>query len=137
MPQVYKEQMIDILTQLGITIPANLSMNQRQIERLVVAIEAALDSYDPLPTGDAVAGDVLATKTFSNATGTGKTGTMPNNGAAALVISAVAEAPVIAAGYHNGSGTATIAAEEAAKIIAENIKSGVTILGVLGTYTGT
>ncbi len=136
MAKVYKEQMIAILTQLGIPVPDALTMDQKQIERLVAAIETALDSYDPLPTGNAAVGDVLITKTFSNATGTGKTGTMPNNGAIAVVIDDVADSIAIAAGYHSGLGTVTLDPAEAAKIIAGNIKDGVTILGVLGTYTG-
>ena len=136
MAKIYKEQMIAILTQLNIPIPEHLTMDQKQIERLTVAIETALDSYDPLPTGNAAVTDVLATKTFSNATGTGKTGTMPNNGAVAILIDNIADSVTIAAGYHDGSGTVVIDPTETAKIIADNIKSGVTILGVLGTYTG-
>lgn len=136
MAKVYKEQMIAILTQLGIAIPDKLTMDQKQIEGLVAAIETALDTYDPLPTGNAAVGDVLITKTFSNATGTGKTGTMPNNGTVTMVIDAVADVIAIDAGYHSGDGTISLDPVEAAKIIAGNIKDGVTILGVLGTYTG-
>lgn len=39
-------------------------------------------------------------------------------------------------GYHNGGGTVGIAPSEAEKIVAGNIRSGVPILGVTGTYTG-
>ena len=39
-------------------------------------------------------------------------------------------------GYHDGSGTVSIDSDEQAKIIAANIKSGVEILGVTGTYSG-
>ena len=42
----------------------------------------------------------------------------------------------IPAGYHNGSGKVSIAAAEKLKLIASNIKSGVTILGVVGSYIG-
>ena len=42
----------------------------------------------------------------------------------------------IQAGYHNGQGKVGIAAAEKLKLIASNIKSGVTILGVAGTYIG-
>lgn len=38
----------------------------------------------------------------------------------------------IPAGYHNGKGTVTITSEEQAKLVADNIKAGVTILGVAG-----
>ena len=60
------------------------------------------------PTGDAVAADVLTGKTFSNADGIGKTGTMPNNGAVSG--QATPSQPyTIPAGYHNGSGIVTAA----------------------------
>ena len=42
----------------------------------------------------------------------------------------------VPAGYHNGSGKVTLSATEQAKIIPGNLKSGVTILGVSGTYSG-
>lgn len=59
-----------------------------------------------------------------------------NNGAMNSFISAK-DAPVtIAKGYHNGSGTVGILATEAEKIVGGNIRSGVTILGVPGSYTG-
>lgn len=64
------------------------------------------------------------------------TGTMPNNGAVSGVISTVNGSYTIPAGYHNGLGSVSIDSTEQAKIIASNIKSGVTILGVTGTYSG-
>lgn len=64
------------------------------------------------------------------------TGTMPNRGAVAGYIDEVDEVYHIQAGYHDGSGTVEIDATEQAKIIASNIKDGVQILGVTGTYTG-
>lgn len=42
----------------------------------------------------------------------------------------------VPAGYHNGSGKVGISSTEQAKIIAGNIKAGVTILGVEGSYSG-
>ena len=39
-------------------------------------------------------------------------------------------------GYHDGSGKVQISTTEQAKIIAGNIKSGITLLGVVGTYGG-
>lgn len=74
MPKIYTENMLDILETLGISTPDHINMNQRMVERLVAKINTALETYDPLPTGDAVAADVVAGKTFSNATGTGLTG---------------------------------------------------------------
>lgn len=67
------------------------------------------------------------------AKGTKLTGTMPNNGAVALTISTVNDSVAVAQGYHDGSGTVSILSTEKAKIIASNIKQGITILGVTGT----
>ena len=59
-----------------------------------------------------------------------------NRGAVDGTISTVDGDYTILAGYHNGSGKVTIAAAEKMKLIAANIKSGVTILGVVGSYIG-
>ena len=59
-----------------------------------------------------------------------------NRGAVEGSISDVNTNYTIQAGYHNGQGKVGIAAAEKLKLIASNIKSGVTILGVLGTYSG-
>lgn len=67
------------------------------------------------------------------ARGTKLTGTMPNNGAVTLTISDKDDEIAIAQGYHDGSGKASISATEKAKLIAANIKQGITILGVTGT----
>ena len=58
------------------------------------------------------------------------------NGAVNGNIAAVAQQYTVPAGYHNGQGKVQIAAAEQAKIIQGNIKSGVTILGVTGSYAG-
>lgn len=42
----------------------------------------------------------------------------------------------IQGGYYDGTGKVTISASEQAKIIADNIKQGISILGVTGTYGG-
>lgn len=55
------------------------------------------------PTGNATPADVLSGKTFSNASGIDKTGTMVNNGAVSQTISA-GQSYTIPIGYHNGSG---------------------------------
>ena len=39
-------------------------------------------------------------------------------------------------GFHDGSGTVSLDATESAKLIAGNIKKGISILGVEGTYGG-
>lgn len=64
------------------------------------------------------------------------TGEMPNNGAVSGTISTKNGTYVVPAGYHNGLGSVGIDSTEQAKIIASNIKSGVSILGVVGDYSG-
>ena len=84
---------------------------------------------------NADAGDVLLGKTAYK-DGVKLTGTMPNKAAVAGTISTKDGTYTIPAGYHNGSGSVGISSTEQAKIIEGNIKNGVQILGVTGTYTG-
>ena len=84
----------------------------------------------------AVEGEILATKTaYINKTKV--TGTMPNRGGVTGSISTVSGTYTIQNGYHDGSGTVAIDSTEQAKIVATNIREGVTILGVEGSMTGT
>ncbi len=59
-----------------------------------------------------------------------------DNGAVSGNISQVAQQYSVPAGYHNGNGKVQIASAEQSKIIPENIKSGITVLGVIGNYAG-
>lgn len=59
-----------------------------------------------------------------------------NRGAANGTITTADGEYTIQAGYHNGNGKVSIDATERGKITAGNIKSGVSILGVTGTYSG-
>lgn len=83
----------------------------------------------------AAAAEILKDKTAYNK-GNKVTGTMPNNGAVAGKITTKAGKYTVPQGYHDGSGTVQIDATEQAKIIASNIRDGVTILGVEGTMSG-
>ena len=84
---------------------------------------------------DATASEILDTKT-AYVNGNKVTGTMPNRGAVTGTISTVAGQYNIQNGYHDGSGVVEIDSTEQAKIIPENIKAGVQILGQTGNYTG-
>lgn len=76
--------------------------------------------------------EILTGKT-AYARGAKLTGTMPNNGSYKKTISTVAGSVTIPQGYHDGSGSISILSTEQAKLIASNIKQGITILGVTGT----
>ncbi len=78
--------------------------------------------------------EILTGKT-AYARGSKLTGTMPNNGAVSLTINTKTQQVTVPQGYHDGSGKVGILATEQAKIIAGNIKQGITILGVTGTLT--
>lgn len=88
-------------------------------------------------TQDATATDaeILATKTAYNK-GVKVTGTMKNNGAVAGKITTKAGKYTVPQGYHDGSGTVDIDANEQAKLIPANIRQGITVLGVTGTMSG-
>lgn len=92
-------------------------------------------TYDADTTdATAVASEILESKTaYKN--GAKLTGTMTNNGAVSGVISTVAGEYTIPQGYHDGSGKVSIDATEQSKIVATNIREGITILGVTGTMS--
>ena len=79
----------------------------------------------------ASASEILLSKT-AYVNGNKITGNMPNNGAVNGSISTKTGEYTISAGYHNGNGKVSIDSIEQAKIIASNIKYGITILGVTG-----
>ena len=93
------------------------------------------NTYDADTTdATATASEILSTKTaYVNKNKI--TGEMPNRGAVTGTISTLSPY-TIQNGYHDGSGTVSIDSTEADKITAANIKSGVTILGVQGSYSG-
>lgn len=84
----------------------------------------------------AAVSEILVGKT-AYARGTKLTGTMPNNAAVDLNISEVDEEVTIPQGYHDGSGKVQIDPVEQAKLIAANVRQGVTILGVEGSMSST
>lgn len=94
------------------------------------------NTYDS-DTSDATAtvSEVLASKTFY-ARGSKLTGTMVDNGSVTGYISTKSQEYTIPVGYHDGSGKVSISSTEQDKIIASNIREGITILGVTGTMSG-
>lgn len=93
-------------------------------------------TYDSDTSDDTAAvGEILTGRT-AHARGAQLTGTMPNRGAVTGTISTKAQEYTIPQGYHDGSGKVSIAATEQAKLIATNIREGITILGVEGSMSG-
>lgn len=79
--------------------------------------------------------EMLSGKT-AYARGSKLTGTMPNNGAVTGSIETKDGTFSIPLGFHDGSGSVSISLAEQAKLISANIKSGIEILGVIGSYSG-
>lgn len=77
--------------------------------------------------------DVLTGKTGYGSSGEVQGG-MANNGSTSGTISTKAGTVSIPSGYTSG-GTVAISSTEQSKIVAGNIKSGVTLLGVAGSLT--
>ena len=86
---------------------------------------------------DTVSADkLLKGVTAHDKTGVKITGTMPNNGAVSGSIATKDGQYTVPQGFHDGSGKVGIASAEKAKLIPGNIKSGVEVLGVTGSYSG-
>lgn len=82
----------------------------------------------------ATVSEILAGKT-AHARGAALTGTMKNNGANNVTVTSLAGTS-IPQGYYDGSGKAVIGSADQALLVAGNIKQGVTVLGVEGSYAG-
>lgn len=93
-------------------------------------------TYDA-DTSDATASasEILATKT-AYVNGNKITGSMPNNGGTDVTISAKTGAS-IPQGYSDGSAKAVLDSASSTALVANNIRQGVTILGVEGTLSTT
>ena len=130
---------------IGSDVKLDLTGDDVTPEKLAAGIKAHDKSGAPIvgtSTFDAdtsedtaVAAEILTGKT-AHVKGDKLTGTMPNKGAETLEITDKNTPVPIPMGFHDGSGKAQIDADEQAKLIPGNIKQGVTILGVEGTYGG-
>lgn len=81
--------------------------------------------------GNAAAGDILTGKTAYNSSGA-VSGSMANNGSTSGSISTKAGTVTIPAGYTSG-GTVSLAAAAVTDLVAGNLLTGKTVLGVSGT----
>jgi len=139
MPKTYNKIIYDGQTLIDLTAdtitPADLAYGVTAHDASGAEITGSSTKDSDTSDATALASEVLDTKTFY-ARGSKITGTMANRGGVTGTISTVAQEYSIPVGYHDGSGRVKIDTTEQAKIIAGNIKSGVEILGVTGSYTG-
>ena len=84
---------------------------------------------------NALQSEILSGKT-AYVNGVKVTGNMTNRGGVTGTITTKAQEYVVPQGYHDGSGKVSIDTTEQAKIIATNIREGITILGVQGSMSG-
>ena len=130
---------------IGSEVKLDLTQDDITPDKLAAGIKAHDKSGAPIvgsstfdaDTSDAnaVAAELLKDKT-AYVNGVKLTGTMPNNGAKTLNIINKSTPVTIPTGFHDGSGKAQIDPTEAAKLIPTNIREGITVLGVIGTMSG-
>lgn len=131
---VYGGQTLIDLTQDDVT-RADVAVG-KQFHLPTGEITTGTSTYDADTTdATAVAAEILVGKTAYKA-GAKLTGTMPNRGQQTGAITTKAGTVTIQQGYHDGSGSVGIDSTEQAKLIATNIREGITILGVEGTMSG-
>ena len=92
--------------------------------------------FDNDTSDDTVAAAEMLVGKTAHARGVKITGTMPNNGAVSGSIATKDGQYTVPQGFHDGSGKVGIDSAEKAKLIPGNIKSGVVVLGVTGSYGG-
>lgn len=131
---VYGSQTLIDLTADTVT-PDKLAKGTTAHDKSGEVIEGTSTKDSDTSDATIAVGEMLNGKT-AYARGAKLTGTMPNNGKISGVISRKEENYTIPLGFHDGSGFVKIADEEQEKLTSANIKQGITILGVEGTYSG-
>jgi hypothetical protein len=100
-------------------------------EKITGTCEYDANTQDATATSE----EILSGKTAYNK-GEKVTGTMKNNGAVSGTISKKDGVYTVPQGYHDGSGKVQIADTEKSKLVPENIREGITVLGVSGSMSG-
>lgn len=143
MPNQYVNKVVNGETgTVIIDLTSDTLISASQLQSGIVAHARSGETITGTNTYDADTSDANATASqlLTGATayvnGAKVTGTMTNNGAVSGKISSRDQSYTVPTGYHDGSGTVQIADAEKAKLIAGNIKQGVTVLGIQGTYAG-
>lgn len=107
-------------------------VSTKQISKVVFDGQTLIDLTQDTVTSDSL----LSGKKAHNAKGEEIVGSMYNRGGIDGRIYNADTPYLIPEGFHDGTGTVDIAQVEKDKIIPDNIREGVTILGVEGTMTG-
>ena len=87
-------------------------------------------------TGDSITAEHVLGDTFHGKDGESYSGTMTNRGNVTGTIASKDDSYTIQKGYHGGSGTVQLSQAQKNLLVSGNIKQGVTLLGVLGSYAG-
>lgn len=132
---IYNGNVLIDLTSDTIT-PAQLASGITAHDKTGAAIVGTSDFDSNTTDADALASEILLNKT-AYVNKVKLTGTMPNRGSVTGTISTLSGFYSIPQGYHDGSGSVSISSTEQDKLIAENIRQGITILGVQGSMSGT
>lgn len=130
---------------LGTEVKFDLTADTVEADKLLKGITAHDKSGEPI-TGScefdvdssnatAAVAEILLGKTCY-ARGAKLTGTMPNRAAVAGTISEKDGEYAIPMGFHDGAGKVGIAKSERDKLLPGNIKQGITLLGIEGSYSG-
>ena len=117
----------------GDTVTAEKLMSGVTAHDKTGAIITGTCTYNADTSGATATADELLSGKTAFVGGQEVVGTMKNLGGVKGTISTKEQTYSIQAGYHDGSGSVSIDKTEKAKIIADNIRQGVTILGVVGT----
>lgn len=131
---IYGNEVLIDLTADTVT-PADLAEGVTAHDKSGVIITGTSTKDSDTSADTAKVAEILSGKT-AHARGALLTGTMTNNGSVTGTISTKAQQYAIPQGFHDGGGKVSISTTEQAKIIASNIKSGIQILGVTGSYSG-
>lgn len=131
---VYNNEVLIDLT--GDTVEADKVLAGYTFHDRSGTIDEGECTYDA-DTSDATAAasEILSGKS-AYVNGSKVNGSMNNRGAWSDTIDDKDDVIAIPVGFHDGSGAIQLDAAEKLKLIAANIKAGIVLLGITGTYTG-
>lgn len=141
MPNQYVNKVVNGETgDVLIDLTGDTLISPSQLQSGIVAHDRSGATITGTNTYDADTSDANATASqiLTGATayinGSKVTGTMTNNGAVSGTIGSKTGSYTVPTGYHDGSGTVTLTNVDA--LTPSNVKSGVSILGITGEYSG-